>query len=89
MAGRWAACRTLRREAGLHARPGARIVAAAQRFQAELTLEVDGRKANLSSLIAVLALGVSPNSQVIVRASGADAEEAADVLEALLAAADL
>jgi len=50
---------------------------------------VDGRKANLRSLIAVLALGVSPNSQVIVRASGADAEEAADVLEALLAAADL
>ncbi len=79
----------VRHAAGLHARPAARLVAEAQRFQAELTLEAGGRQANLKSLLAVLGLGVGPNTEVLLRASGADAEEAADVLEALLQATDI
>ncbi|MBY6277438.1 HPr family phosphocarrier protein [Symbiobacterium thermophilum] len=74
---------------GLHARPAAKVVGAAQRFQAELTLEAGGRTANLKSTLSVLALGVLPDTEVILRASGPDAEEAADALEALLTQTDL
>jgi phosphocarrier protein FPr len=73
---------------GLHARPAARFVEAASRFDAAVTVSdettgrgpVDGR-----SLTALVTLGVRRDHEILVRASGEGAEAALDALEALAA----
>jgi multiphosphoryl transfer protein len=71
---------------GLHARPAARFVEAAGRFEAVVTVSdettgrgpVDGR-----SLTALVTLGVRQGHDIVVRASGEEAEAALEALEAL------
>ena len=73
---------------GLHARPAARFVEAAGRFEAVVTVRdettgrgpVDGR-----SLTALVTLGVRQGHDIVVRASGEEAEAALEALEALAA----
>ena len=73
---------------GLHARPAARFVEAAGRFEAVVTVSdettgrgpVDGR-----SLTALVTLGVRQGHDIVVRASGEEAEAALEALEALAA----
>ncbi|MHC6179646.1 HPr family phosphocarrier protein [Clostridium sp. JNZ X4-2] len=57
---------------GLHARPATLLVKKASSFKSELSIEFDGKKANIKSLIGVLSLGVTKNSTVKITASGDD-----------------
>lgn len=68
---------------GLHARPAARFVSAANRFQAEVTITKDGRLANAKSINQVATLGVRRGDRIIVTASGPDANAALSALRAL------
>lgn len=61
---------------GLHARPAARLVQTANRFEAEITLEKDGQHANAKSIMGVLMLAAPPGTDLQVAAEGDDAEEA-------------
>lgn len=63
-------------ELGLHARPATRIVQTAARFKCEVELEREGQRANGKSVMGVLLLGCAKGSSVLVRARGADAEQA-------------
>lgn len=63
-------------ELGLHARPATRIVQTAARFKADVELEREGQKANGKSVMGVLLLGCHKGAKVIVRARGADADQA-------------
>jgi len=55
---------------GLHARPCARIVQAASRLRCNVSLVVNGRRANARSLIAVLLLSASAGTLVQVEVDG-------------------
>ena len=72
---------------GLHARPATLLVKKASSFKSDISLEFNGKKANVKSIIGVLSLGVSKDATVKVTASGDDetlaAEEIAKLIETL------
>lgn len=70
---------------GLHARPAARFVQAASRFESRIVLRHGGREADAKSLIALLGLTIRPSSEIVIAAEGSDAEAALDALAAELA----
>ena len=72
--------------AGLHARPAAQIVEEAKRYVSSVRLRKDGTETALTSMVALLALGLSAGVQVTVGAEGPDADEAVHAIGALLAA---
>ena len=72
---------------GLHARPATLLVKKASSFKSDVSIEFNGKKANVKSLIGVLSLGVTKGANITVRASGDDetlaAEEIAKLIETL------
>jgi multiphosphoryl transfer protein len=71
---------------GLHARPAARFVEEARRFESELVAEHGEHRASCKSLIALMRLGAGAGSTIVLHAEGHDAEAALDRLEELLQA---
>lgn len=71
--------------AGLHARPAARFVQAASRFESRIVLRYGGQEADAKSLISVLGLTIRPSSEIVIAAEGPDAETALDALATELA----
>ncbi|KAB0292083.1 fused PTS fructose transporter subunit IIA/HPr protein [Vibrio fortis] len=64
---------------GLHARPGAMLVAEAKKFDAAIrvsNLDGDGKEVNAKSLMKVIALGVKHGHQLQFTAEGDDAAQA-------------
>jgi phosphocarrier protein HPr len=79
--------RTLRvvNENGIHARPAAEIVKVASRFQSEITLSRDGLEVNGKSIMGVMMLAAECGAQLLVRASGVDANEALEAIATVIA----
>jgi phosphoenolpyruvate-protein phosphotransferase len=69
---------------GLHARPAALLVQRLREFSAEVSIEAHGRHASARSAIALMALGVRHNDQIIIQARGAQAVAALDAVAAAL-----
>ncbi len=61
---------------GLHARPASLLVQASSKFKSDLKIEAAGKSANLKSIMSVMALAIKHGQEVVIHASGADAEEA-------------
>jgi multiphosphoryl transfer protein len=61
---------------GLHARPAARFVQAASRFQSRIGIRHGDREADAKSLIALLGLAIRPATEITLFAEGPDAEAA-------------
>lgn len=74
----------IRNPVGLHARPAALFVETSQRFQSEVRVIKNGVEANAKSILKILALGVSQNDEVTVRAEGPDAEAVLSALAELV-----
>ena len=72
---------------GLHARPATLLDKKASSFKSDVSIEFNGKKANVKSLIGVLSLGVTKGANITVTASGDDealaAEEIAKLIETL------
>ena len=72
---------------GLHARPATLLVKKASSFKSDVSIEFNGKKANVKSLIGVLSLGVTKGANITVTAIGYDealaAEEIAKLIETL------
>lgn len=72
---------------GLHARPATLLVKKASGFKSDVSIECNGKKANVKSLIGVLSLGVAKDAVIKVVASGDDetlaVEEIAKLIENL------
>ncbi|HHU92657.1 MAG TPA: HPr family phosphocarrier protein [Halanaerobiaceae bacterium] len=75
---------TIRNQTGLHARPAAMFVEAADRFDSEVELIFDGITVNAKSIIGVLSLGIGNGDTAILRISGSDEEEAMERLLQLI-----
>jgi phosphocarrier protein len=69
---------------GLHARPAAEIVKVSARFVSEITLLRDGMEVNGKSIMGVMMLAAECGATLVLRADGADADEALEALEALI-----
>ena len=73
---------------GLHARPAADFVRAAERFESEIRLIKDGVRVNGKSILAILTLAAEKGSEVALEVEGKDEHEAFHVLKAKLEAND-
>lgn len=69
---------------GLHARASAKFVKCAEKFNANILVSRDGQTVPGTSIMGLMMLAAQPGSEIEVEASGADAEEALDALEALV-----
>lgn len=72
-------------EAGIHARPATLLVNTASKFaDAEITIKCGDKQGNLKSIMGVMSLGVKQNDEVVLVASGNDADAALTDLEKIL-----
>ena len=70
---------------GLHARAASKLVALANKFNAEVWIGRDGRDVNGKSILGVLMLAAAKGSKIGLRCEGKDAEDAYSALAALVA----
>ncbi len=70
---------------GLHARPAAEFVKLANRFRSEILVKKGDLEVNGKSIMGVMMLAAEKGSQLAIRASGEDAEEAVRALVKLVA----
>ena len=70
---------------GLHARPAARIVRLASTFNSEIEISKDGVGVNGKSIMGVMMLAAECGSEITIRATGPDAEQAVQALAELVA----
>ena len=66
---------------GLHARPASVTVAAAAKFESDVTISANGKSGNLKSIMNVMALGVKQNDEITVEANGSDADAAVEAIQ--------
>ena len=79
--------RTLRivNKLGLHARAAAKLIDLASGFESRIRVVRDGREADAKSIMRVMMLAASKGTSIEVVAQGADAAEAVDAIERLVA----
>ena len=75
---------TISNPSGLHARPAAIMVDRLRAFDAEISIETNGRRANARSITALLGLGAAVGDDVRVVARGPEATAAAEAAVAVL-----
>lgn len=68
-------------ETGIHARPATVLVSEAGKFSSDIQLEHEGQKANLKSIMGVMAMGIRQGSEIKIIAEGQDAEEALKAID--------
>jgi phosphocarrier protein HPr len=70
---------------GLHARASAKFVQMAEKFDAKIQVTRCGETVNGDSIMGLLMLAAGPGTTIRVTCSGAQAQEALDALDNLLA----
>ena len=70
---------------GIHARPAAMIVRITNKFRAEIFVEKEDEQVNGKSIMGLMMLAAAKGSKVKFIATGADAAQMLDELEALFA----
>jgi phosphocarrier protein HPr len=70
---------------GLHARATAKFVQCCESYQSVITVTKDEETVGGDSIMAILTLGAAKGATLHVTATGQDAEQALDALEALVA----
>lgn len=66
---------TVINETGLHARPAAALVQFVKNIPGDVEIVKDGKVANAKSIFNVMSLGISKDTEIVVRVSGEDEEE--------------
>jgi len=69
---------------GIHARPAGLLVKEANNFKSIITMEKDGKTADVKRIFALMSLGAKCGDEVIVRIDGEDEAEAAGKLALFL-----
>lgn len=73
-------------EIGIHARPAGLLVKEAKAFASKITIEANGKNADVTRLMAVMGLGVKKGTEVIIRADGADEDAAVEKMKEFFSA---
>ena len=69
---------------GIHARPAAEIVKTAGKFKCSITIVRDDLEVNAKSIMGVMMLAAEFGSTITIKATGEDAEQALDALQAVI-----
>ncbi len=69
---------TIINKLGLHARAASKLAQLSQKFSAQVTIALEGNKADASSIMGLMLLAGGQGKQVQVIAQGEDAEQAAE-----------
>ncbi len=77
---------TIVNKRGLHARASAKLVEAAARFQSHITVSKDGQSVDARSIMGLMMLAASLDSQIEITAEGPDADDAMTAILALIEA---
>lgn len=65
---------------GLHTRPAKQLVDTARQFSSDITLIKGEREGNAKNLIKLMKLGITCGSEITVRCSGDDEQEAGNAV---------
>lgn len=74
----------VKKETGLHARPGADVVSMAMNFQSDIVLYKGDKKINAKEVLEILAADVNFNDEIVIEANGVDEEIAVNTLESYI-----
>ena len=74
---------------GIHARPAALFVQEANKFSSEVFVEKDDKKVNAKSIMGIMSLAISTNTEVYISAEGSDADQAVNALVGLVSKEEL
>ena len=77
---------TILNKRGLHARASAKLVEAAARFQSHITVSKDGQSVDARSIMGLMMLAASLDTEIEIVAEGPDADEAMTAILALIEA---
>jgi len=69
---------------GLHARPSTQVANRAAEFDAEVAISKDGMAVDAKSVLELLMLAAECGSELLITATGADAQDAVDALAHLV-----
>lgn len=69
---------------GLHARPAGHLAKAATTFKSKIEISYNQKTVNAKSSISLMTLGISYNSEIVIKADGPDAEEALNKISSLI-----
>ena len=69
---------------GLHARPAAEFVKKAHQFNADVWVRKEELEVNGKSIMGMMMLAAERGAEIVIRATGADAETAVSVLSDLV-----
>ena len=75
---------TIRNRKGLHARASAKFVKCAEQFNAAVKVTRDGQTVGGTSIMGLLMLAAGPGSLIHIQATGPEAPEAIEALQALV-----
>lgn len=71
---------TIQNKLGLHARAATKLAQLSQQFEAEVEIQQGEKSANADSVMALLMLASNQGKEVLVKASGAQKQEALDAI---------
>lgn len=71
----------VKKETGLHARPGSEVVDLAMKFQSDIKLKKGDKVINAKEVLEILSADINFNDEIIIEANGVDEEEAVKTLE--------
>ncbi len=74
---------TITNRRGLHARAATKLVKTATQFKADIQIEFDGKSADCKSVMSILLLAASVNSNILLLANGPDESQALAKIKAL------
>lgn len=74
---------TVLNKLGIHARPAAMFVKAANKYSCDVFVEKDGERVNGKSIMGLMMLAAGPGSTLIIHVDGDDGHSALDELEQL------
>lgn len=66
--------------AGLHARPAAVLSREAGKFKSDIQLEYGDKKANMKSIMGIMALGITTGKEITIYVEGEDEQAAIDAI---------
>ncbi len=69
---------------GLHARASARFVQTVEKFDADVRVTRNGETVGGDSIMGLMMLSAGPGSSIVVEATGNEARQALDALDALV-----
>lgn len=75
---------TVQNQVGLHARPATFFIQKSNEYSSSIWVEKDGRRVNAKSLLGVLSLGITKDTEITVIADGSDENDAVDALISLV-----